>query len=382
VNQQDLQRLLADVDAGQEPLPHRLDYDRLLARGRRRERRRTTVRLGGAAGAVVATGGLVGTLSLAGGGTLAAGPAPATPAATTPAQRPATPPGPTTAAPGIPTLDPTTQVVDLGWVPPGLVNRQIELTAKAQQVVAYRLVGNAEDDVTLTAHGPGWTPEQSRSDGQPDSPQAGCNRGAPDGQVQGRPAYRMIAGPNRPDGYCVGLMWQQPDGTWLDVRVGGFAGKTDPARIQIARQAGDAAQLTGVRRPARMPFTVSGRLAGLRVTQSTMWLAGPGAPASTPKGGLLMFANPANGKQVSALCVPGDDSGNPRRSTPNTQVDGHPAHVSADQVVVHGVQGCLVQVENEATAVPGARTLVDVYRLVHPVRNPADPANWTAHPLG
>jgi hypothetical protein len=249
-------------------------------------------------------------------------------------------------------------------------------------VSAFRPVNGSENEVILAVHAVGWAPLP------PDRPapdtggtaDGGCRRGDRAGQVGGRPAYQLANGPAGGFTYCVGLMWQRADQSWVELRTLGFGGTAN--QLRVARQAAEAARLDGVHRQVRMPFTAGGRLRGLEVAQSDTYLSPGAGTAEFPNAGSLMLANPGNHKQVYLLCAATSETSGPKFDPPNTTVDGHPATVRADQFVVYGVGGCRIQVEGDPAAVPGSHTLVDVYRLVHPVREPATPANWTTHPLG
>jgi hypothetical protein len=373
VNTNDVERLLREADV--EPPAQRIDYERVLARGRRRERRRALARVGGSTLAAIAVAGVVGAVAVAANHS---GKAASNTSAAAPAKPPAGAPATTSEpAPGPRTFDPLTQRVSLPWAPPGLTARIVAASADSQTVLAVHPRQDAADEVKLTIWPVGKRPAAG-----------GCQRGARTGDIQGQPAYLLVE-PRRPanGGWpveCVGLTWQQPDGSWVQVATRDFGPvPATPAsranRLTIARHAAESARFDQPA-PVREPFTVSGALRQLSLTGTAMWLAPAGAPDFT--GGYLTLTNPANHRSILVGCVATDATSNRKLPPANTTIDGHPATDSAGVLAVYQVGGCRIDVQGDPAAVAGARTLTDAYRLVHPVSHPADPSTWTTQPLG
>jgi RNA polymerase sigma-70 factor (sigma-E family) len=272
-------------------------------------------------------------------------------------------------------FDPLTRTLDVGWIPDGLDGGSVTTSPYAQSF-------GAKDDGYVNG-GPdiGLVVDVlSRGRGVDELPTGalGLPRGAqprPTDPVGGG-AAECLSDPNVPTGTCGALRWQYAPDAWAQVSYAGSAAPTPQAAAAVARRVAESVSLSAAV-PVRLPFTLSGRLAGLAPVRTwvsvpdaadpidgTRWtaevdLAPDGAPDADRSIGPA-----ASDVRVLTSWEPG---AGPGRST--TVIDGHPARVESGSVTVYGVRGVEVSVvgDPDPVAAYGDVTVVD---------GPTDPAGW------
>jgi hypothetical protein len=141
----------------------------------------------------------------------------------------------------------------------------------------------------------------------------------------------------------------------------------------------------GAPEPVRLPLTLSGAVAGMRVDRTLVrvYKDGLGGHSGERWSADITLSDPGDPGPgiaspqlaIGVLSKPDDPSGRTYRDTaPNTTVDGLPALLgpSRTALVVWGVSGTRVYVKYQAR--PG--DALAAYADVHVVASPADPAGW------
>ncbi|MEV6967451.1 hypothetical protein AB0M47_20335 [Hamadaea sp. NPDC051192] len=281
-------------------------------------------------------------------------------------------------------FDPLRRTLNVGWIPAGLGAQYAEITPWEQTFGGHdaAYVNGGPDIglvVTVLAR---KRPVTDFSDGALGLPRFAVAK--PTEPVNGA-AAECLTDPKVP-GSCPAIRWQYAPDAWARVSYAGSAGATPAQAAAVARRVAESVTLTKDQ-TVRMPFTLSGKLAGMTVTRtSTQIYSTAGnhgeawsatvqlAPAGTvvkPTDDLLQV-----GLFVDVMLVPGDPSGRikDRDGQPNTTVNGHPAWRAADgtAVIVFGASGTRSAVgypdgHGDATA-----AYADVALLAHP----ADPSAW------
>lgn len=187
-------------------------------------------------------------------------------------------------------------------------------------------------------------------------------------------------------GSCSAIRWQYAPDAWARVSYAGSAGATPAQAAAVARRVAESVTLTKDQ-AVRMPFTLSGKLAGMTVTRtstqiySTAGNHGEAWSATVQLGPAGTVVKPADDLQqlglfVDVMLVPGDPSGRikDRDGQPNTTVNGHPAWRAADgaAVIVFGASGTRSAVGYPDGHGDALAAYADVALLAHP----ADPSAW------
>ena len=312
---------------------------------------------------------------------------PGTPTATAPAGLPATAPA---------AFDPLVRTLGVGWLPPGVLSDQWELTADRQ---TYAAAAPGEGDVGLLVSVFARGQRPPAGEGAPGVPREPVER--PTTPVRGRPAV-CLAEPQLPAS-CSTLRWQYAPGAWAQVSYASVSRRSSapPRRATRTRpprrtrsgaasgRVGDADR--GRAGAAAVPLT--GGTARLVPTRTLVEVRRTGRgswgdrwsasitldDAPVPAGADLDQSR--RGVTVGVLDQPGGAADSPagRESAPNTTVSGRPAFLSADgRELVLRDRGTRIFVGVHLRPVPAA----DRYRDVRLLADPADLGSWTDRPLG
>ncbi|MCP2323958.1 hypothetical protein HDA40_002465 [Hamadaea flava] len=281
-------------------------------------------------------------------------------------------------------FDPLRRTLNVGWIPAGLGGQHADITPWQQTFGGHdaAYVNGGPDIglvVTVLAKNRPLTDFSGGALGLPSSAVA-----KPTEPVNGG-AAECLTDPQVP-GSCSAIRWQYAPDAWARVSYAGSAGATPAQAAAVARRVAESVTLTKDQ-AVRMPFTLTGKLAGMTVTRtSTNIYSTPGfhgeawsadvqlAPAGTvvkPDDDLYQI-----GLIVDVMFVPGDPSGRikDRDGEPNTTVNGHPAWRAADgtAVIVFGASDTRSVVEYPGHHGDATTAYADVVLLAHP----ADPADW------
>jgi hypothetical protein len=384
----DLARLRAALDYpdhGAAP-----DVPAIIARGRRARARRRLLESGGVAALVAATVAAVVLL------VPAAGPAGPPIAAPDPAVVAALHGGPAPAVlvpDGIPLdavpdrFDPLTRTLDVGWLPEGLDGGAV-MTGLHEQMysAADDAYVNGGPDVGLLI----TVLSRGRSVAELPEGGSGLPRDAqprPTDPVGGGTAV-CLSDPLVPAGTCSALRWQYAPGAWAQVSYAGSAGPTPESAAAVVRRVAESVSLSEAE-PVRLPFTLSGRLAGLVPLSTWVAVSDDVDPTSGTRWSVqVRLAIDGDDAAVDAAAVDfdapqvtvwtswtpgGEDPGSSKDGPPNTTVDGHPAALDEyrPRLTVWDVQGCTVSVSDPR----GPEAAFGDLRIAD---DPADPNGWPA----
>jgi hypothetical protein len=312
------------------------DTDAIIRRGRRQ--RHLHQALAGAATAVVLVAAGVATLGLRPGGSSEPSPAPSNaPSLAGPDPVTGTRPNPLLVAASSrldaqapDRFDPRVRTLHVGWIPDGLTRELSMITATSQEYGALGPDGTGILVIVL-AHAVPASQLPSGQIGMPDN--ASSIVVGPEFAVRGRPAH-CLSDPRVP-GSCFAIQWQYADGAWARASYASPAETPVEETNEAVRRLVESVTLADPE-PVRLPFTLTGELAGRQVIVSMVAAGGSGpagkwygsvelAPAGvepTP-GGPTIFVE-ANRVDPTA------DPGHTADQIPNTTVDGQPAWASGD----------------------------------------------------
>ncbi|ONI89685.1 hypothetical protein ALI22I_14380 [Saccharothrix sp. ALI-22-I] len=339
---------LFDPLRDEDPLPpSEVDIDRAIVAGRRQVRARWV----GTAAVVAAVAFLVPVLGLPGGGGSSVGPA--------------TQPG---SAVGIEDFDPMRRVVTVADVPGA--TPESYTTARRWQRIMLKIGETGFGLATV------YAPGRQATDGQ------GVIRpetGTPAEPIGGRPAYWV----GRENGEL--LAWQWTDGAWALLTVeyagaGGDAGTDSEADRDTMRRIAQAVRV-GVGEPVTMPFTLPLPTPPLptphRLIGATTQIRPPDNPFVRTG---LVFAteDPSDpDREVGAVSVAVENGSKMAQHLgANQTVDGHPAKVDGESVIIFGfTDEFAIDVRGPSDA------LLTIARTVRMVPTPSDKSTWTSQPL-
>ncbi|MEV0271773.1 hypothetical protein AB0H43_23585 [Hamadaea sp. NPDC050747] len=281
-------------------------------------------------------------------------------------------------------FDPLSRTLNVGWIPAGLGGQHADITPWQQTFSGHdsAYVNGGPDIglvVTVLAK---KRPISDFYDGALGLPPAAVAK--PTEPVNGG-AAECLTDP-QVLGSCSAIRWQYAPDAWARVSYAGSAGATPAQAAAVARRVAESVTLTKDQ-AVRMPFTLTGKLAGMTVTRtSTQIYSTPGFHGEAWSASVQLVPTGTVVKpgenldpislSVDVMFVPGDPSGRikDRDGEPNTTVNGHPAWRSADgaAVIVFGASDTRSAVwypddHGDATA-----AYADVALLAHP----ADPAGW------
>ncbi|MEV0455127.1 hypothetical protein [Catellatospora methionotrophica] len=401
----------------EDPLPpSRVDVARAVRAGRRRQR----LRAAGAAGAavlVLTAGGVAGSSLLGDGGLVQPSTSPGVSQAPStcpiPSPRTEPPPSPVGAAPAVYTrlrdaaasqspavggAAPAEFAVLRNWIDVGVLTRpqgqpsdlQVQHLTTARYWQHVRLHDRAKRyrvEVMVFA-----------GDGKPVFGPPGRRGGAldmtgaePAGEVGGRPAA-WVPGRQGLDQFdAARLGWQWADGGWAFVAVAdtaqGFETQATAAELAIlrakARQVASVLTI-GPSAPVTIPFSVPGVPECSRLTQAGLSRGthDDGTPSSRVA---LRFdqvddTDPYGYQPAVATTIVADSVATPPDApgAVTEQIDGHPAQVSDDALVLYGVDGYALEVSgpmNREQLIAYARAV----RVVPGARG--DESKWTDEPI-
>jgi hypothetical protein len=272
-------------------------------------------------------------------------------------------------------FDPLTRTLAVGWVPDGLDGGGTSVDAHQQHFGAFDdAYRNGGPDIGLAVT------VLSRGRGVEELPTGalGLPRWAeprPTDPVQGS-AAQCLSDPAVPTGTCTALRWEYAPDAWAQVSYAGSAGPTPETAAAVARRVAESVSLS-VAEPVRLPFSLTGRLGGLRpiavgvaVSDDVDAIDGSRWSASVD----LAPVDPADRPvQVRVSWFPaGGTPGSDKYGEPNTTVDGNPASFDdfyGDALLVWEPRGITVSLFDVADPVAA-------YDDVALVDDPFDPAGW------
>lgn len=367
----DLARLRASLDyPRQTSVP---DVGAIMARGRRQRARRQAVGIGATVTAVAAVVALAA-------GALTAGPPGLRPAPELLAALPGGPPPPVLVSSGAPRaeaperFDPLTRTLKLGWVPEGLDGGGVTIGPRKQTYGAFDdayVNGGPDIGLVVIVLARGQSVEEF-PDGALGLPRE--REGRRTDPVNGGTA-ECLSDIRVPEGTCSALRWEYAPDAWAQVSYAGSAGPTSEAAAAVARRVAESLSLTAAE-PVRLPFTLTGRLAGLRPVSTSIALADDVDPISGTRWDATVDLAVAGADDqpvvsVGASLEPGDPSGrlDDKDGPPTMTLDGHEARLSEDSLLVWGVQGTRLWIWGRSVSVQS-------YDDVEMLDDPTDPMGW------
>jgi hypothetical protein len=299
-------------------------------------------------------------------------------------------------------FDPLQLRVRIGWVPDTLLDVGWDLSTTSQRFFGSE--ASTEPGglaVEVLAHGQRFG-DHDHGVGLPEPSDAASASVSPD-QASRAPSSGLPQDPSKPQevpaapvrgrpavcisytGGCSALRWEYLPGAVARVSYAGRAGATPAAAAALVRRVAESVTLTAGE-PVRLPFQVDLAAVGLRPALTSFYFrkTGPSSYGKPWSASLDLSATlPANrydfhGVAVNMLSEPGPIY---KDGPVNTRVDGHPAsrgHNGNESLAVFNVRGSRLLID---VTTPGKDALA-LYRAVHPVQHPANPADWTDHPTG
>jgi hypothetical protein len=180
------------------------------------------------------------------------------------------------------------------------------------------------------------------------------------------------------------LAWAWGPDAWAELEVNGYGSATNTAARAIALHVARTVRLD-LREAVRLPFTLSGLPAGLRLDSTSVSVG--------PDWGARLSFSPVRhtGGQPSELRVwvgPLDGRRRPPGAGSLT-VDGAPAQLDVDggrarQLTIWGLRGTFIVVNTigpDTLALFARDGQLGAYRHLHLVRDPANQADWVDRPL-
>lgn len=265
-------------------------------------------------------------------------------------------------------FDPLIHYVRFGWLPDGLSGRQYQ----AGMDYSGSVVTAIADADTGTGTGTAIVVRLLPRGGRLDPPQVDTGERAPEGistpapDVHGR-AASWVTFAGRPGD--VFLRWQYATDGWIELRVRGNAGGSDP-KVTAHRVAEDL-RLSGTE-PVRLPGTVKDLPPGVRLIQTDVvrsaetgqWTAR--LTFTTAPAGAGRIAEQTNTVEltIGSDLRPSDKGAPP---APNTTLDGYRAYrLDTTFLAVYGVEGSVVVMcvadPAAAAAQLGPEGCVDLFR--------------------
>lgn len=273
-------------------------------------------------------------------------------------------------------FDPLVRTVRLGWTPPGLT-----VTGWDTSVLSQDLYAGPTGDPSAADHGKGLNVEVraagvpfSSSEGGigvPEQPEGRALQ--PAKPVDGHPAQCVApAGSTAP---CTALRWEYAPNAYAQVAYAPADGSTTAQAAATVRHVAETLVLDA-HDAVTLPFTVTGDTA--KLTPVATYVSRDTDAEFRWDASLTLSTDPAHWAPYSATGTEltidaGWMTGTRfhRDTTPDTTIDGHPAHVDSNGLFAYGAGHLRISV-----SVPTGHDAVAAYHDTHLVPNPDDQRSW------